>query len=183
MILSLIFLLCFASPSKAPSTRVPETNTKAEQERLQELLRNQKQWLKGDEKQRDQLLVVVESLRLAHVAGEELEKKSRTSGMGREDLVKQREILQKKWEEFLEKHSLFVEDLSNGQQQWWQGTLRKMAELREQVDILMQQLSQRTNEYTPVDDETARLSHEIQSLLWEWQKSYKQIASDMDVRY
>jgi hypothetical protein len=182
MVLSLIFLLCFANPSGAP-TRVPESSTKAEQERLQELQKNQRQWLKGDEKQRDRILAAVESLRDAHIAGLEMEKKSRISGVDCEELIKQREILRKKWGEFLENHVLFVEDLSNGQQQWWQATFRKIAGFRERIDTLMQQLNQETEKRRPLHDETTRVSHEIQSLLWEWQQSYKQIASDMDVRY
>jgi hypothetical protein len=182
MVLLLIFLLCFASPSGAPK-RVPDASTKEEQDRLQELQKKQKQWLKGDEKQQDRILAAVESLRDAHIAGLEMEKKSRISGVDCEELIKQREILRKKWGEFLENHVLFVEDLSNGQQQWWQATFRKMAGLRERIDALMQQLNQETEKRRPLNEETTRVSHEIQSLLWEWQQSYKQIASDMDVRY
>ncbi len=141
-----------------------------------------KHWLEGDEDFKDQVrsCYQLSSTLIQHIR--DIKKMTVTSPVNWSEVSAQVDDLQRGIQTLNEQQDAFTQKLNNGQRHWWEATLQKMTRAQLIVPERVEEVRQNLAAAPPEPSKTAGALNRLEEPIREWNQSYKQVATDINVQ-
>jgi len=141
----------------------------------------QRQRIHATDQQQDQYRTSTQAADRVRTQARDMAKAAKGGGVNNEEFRQQHTQLRNEIQTMQQEHDRFAQGLSEDQRASLQDRIRRMDQARDRVHTQSQQMDQEMTQANPDGKRVATQAREMEKAMNEWQKQYRNVASDLSI--